>query len=210
MTGLPNIDETYIDCKIDHLESTEDDLEQLQTYPFTEKKQLSLPENIELLGKINFQGKYTGFYNDFVAYGKFNTALGEVDTDINLKLEEGKVKTAYKGHLSTRNFNIGRFLGQDPLVGPVTLSVELAGTGLRRTEVNAEMKGEIASLKFNNYSYTNVALSGEIAKGLFVGDLSVKDKNIDFDFSGNIDIRNSIPVFDFTSKVKMARLEKLH
>jgi hypothetical protein len=210
MTGLPEIDETYIDCKIDKLVSTKEDLEKIQTYPFTEKKRLELPDNIALLGLINFQGKYTGFYNDFVAFGKFNTALGEISSDINLKLEEGKIKTRYKGYIATHDFNIGRFLDQDPLLGLVTLYVKLEGTGLKKTEVKAEMKGDIEALKLNGYTYSNVVLSGEIAKGLFKGDLSVKDKNIDFDFSGNIDIRNTIPIFDFTAAIRLARLQKLH
>jgi hypothetical protein len=209
MTGLPDIDNTYMDFTIESLESTKEDIEKIQTYPFTTKERLKLPDNIDLLGKIKFEGKYTGFYYDFVAYGQFATDLGQVSSDINLKLEEGKIKTSYKGHLATNNFNIGRFLGQDPFIGHVTLSVDIEGSGLKRTDVKAAMKGKIDALYANGYTYSNAVLSGEIAKGLFVGDLSVKDKNIDFDFSGNIDIRKDIPVFDFTAQVRTSRLQKL-
>ncbi len=209
LTGLPNIEETFIDCKVEELQTTKEDMERIQTYPFYEKKYLKLPENIALLHTISFHGKFTGFYNDFVAYGNFGTALGEIKSDINLKLSDNSQKTSYDGHLALNNFDIGRFLDQSPLLGAVSLNVNLKGRGFQKNDVKAELNGKVNELRVNNYKYKNIKLSGDISKGLFVGDVSAKDENIDFDFSGSIDISKTIPVFDFTSNIRMARLQRL-
>ena len=37
---------------------------------------IRIPEQIEKLGMITYQGNFTGFIDDFVAFGKFNTGLG--------------------------------------------------------------------------------------------------------------------------------------
>lgn len=210
LTGLPNIEETFIDCKIKELQTTKEDIESIQIPPFRSKNYLELPDNIALLRTISFRGEFTGFYNDFVAYGNFGTALGTISSDINLKLEGKNQQPTYGGNLALKKFDIGRFLDQRPLLGAVTLNANIKGTGLKKNDVKAKIKGKINEIQVNNYNYKNVELSGDISKGLFAGDVSAKDENIDFDFSGSIDISKSIPVFDFTAEIRKARLKRLH
>ena len=76
--GLPLIDETFIDL--------------ILTKSYIDTKDIIgffKPKTQELLGQFrhtSFTGKFLGFLNDFVANGDFNTDLGQIKSNINLKL----------------------------------------------------------------------------------------------------------------------------
>ncbi|MBK5286395.1 MAG: hypothetical protein JJE25_13435, partial [Bacteroidia bacterium] len=81
INGLPDLQSAYMDIKINNFQSSTHDLE---TIPFSFKEDkknfLTLSENIRQFGKFSFKGSFTGFYNDFVAYGNLNTSLGFAST----------------------------------------------------------------------------------------------------------------------------------
>jgi hypothetical protein len=87
---------------------------------------LVFPGNFSTLGRVRFVGRFTGFTNDFVAYGDMKTAIGFLSTDINLKVDAARKQTTYRGHLSTRNFDAGKFWSM-PEFGVVTLSADVKG-----------------------------------------------------------------------------------
>ena len=87
MRGLPDIDATFIDMMANELRLNKSDIESIPVYPFINGEKLNLPDNMDALGTVQFKGKFTGFYNDFVAYGTATTALGYVSSDINFKIQ---------------------------------------------------------------------------------------------------------------------------
>ncbi|MDQ3048860.1 MAG: translocation/assembly module TamB, partial [Bacteroidota bacterium] len=68
----------------------------------------------------------------------------------------------------------------------------------------------VTSLEFNNYTYKNIAVEGNIAKQIFKGKLNVKDENIDFDFIGKVDFTGKLPNLDFITTLNKADLGALH
>lgn len=208
-TGLPNFDETLIHLNVQSLSTNYDDLRQLPLPPFDQFHKIEVPGNVSRLGNINFKGTFTGLYNDFYAYGNFTSALGTLSTDLSVKHDIEKNKEFYKGKVNSVNFDIGRFFNA-PLLGRVTANVEVDGEGFTLEEVAAKIKGNIPSIEFNNYKYSNVAIEGNVAKQIFKGKLNVKDDNIDFDFIGKVDFSKKLPALDFISTVNKADLAALH
>ncbi len=209
LTGLPNIEETFIYLNVIKLTTNYTDLIQFPIPPFIDHKKLDIPSNIAKLGTIKFKGTFTGLYNDFYAYGNLSTALGNVYSDLSVRHDFNKNNELYKGKLKSTNFNFGNFFDAK-LLGKVTMDVDVDGSGLTLEDVNAQLKGIINSIDFNDYSYQNVAIEGNIAKKIFNGKLNVKDDNIDFDFMGTVDIRNKLPKLDFVATLNSANLTKLH
>src|SRR5690606_12371443 len=122
INGLPDIQETFLDAEITRLTTNNTDLQ--RWVPVLSN---SLPINLSALGTINFNGNFTGFLHDFVAYGNFSTAIGFVHSDLNMKL--GKYHTPiYSGKLSAREFDLGKFLNTEAL-GPTTFQTQLNGQG---------------------------------------------------------------------------------
>ncbi|RZK13541.1 MAG: translocation/assembly module TamB, partial [Flavobacterium sp.] len=73
--GLPNWNETFMDMKIELAGTNKKDLDEILT-DLAGKRVKSIPEIISKFGNINFNGHFTGFQNDFIAYGEFKTKLG--------------------------------------------------------------------------------------------------------------------------------------
>ena len=166
ITGLPEVESTFFDFNIQKLLTDRRSIEAIPLPPFTGENHLVLPENISWLGLIYFQGKLSGFINDFVSYGKFKTSLGSLVTDINLKFNEHTGTTEYSGRLETDHFLAGKFLDSDNILGAVTMKTEIAGKGLSKEKVSARIKGNIDNIELNGYGYKNITVSGDFSKGL--------------------------------------------
>jgi hypothetical protein len=209
MTGLPDIEETFIELKLDSLRTNQRDIETIPVPPFHEKRSIKLPEQFSKLGVIRLKGKYNGFMDDFVAYGSARTALGDVSSDINLKYSK-KGKVTYSGHIASESFHLGRLLDQEHMLGQISLNANIEGSGFSKKEANARVEGNIPVLELNKYTYRNLQVNGNIAEGLFSGKLKVSDPNINLDFDGSVNLNPSLPVFSFTARIDKARLKKLH
>lgn len=208
-TGLPNFDETLIHLNVEKLSTNYADLKELPLPPFDQNRKLNVPLNFSKLGNVNFKGTFTGLYNDFYAYGDFNSALGRMSTDLSLKHDSEKDKEFYKGKIRSYNFDVGRFFNA-PLLGTVTANVEVDGEGFSLEDVSATLKGTIDSIDFNDYTYKNAIIEGNVSKQVFKGKLNVKDNNIDFDFIGKVDFSKKLPNLDFIATVNKADIGALH
>jgi hypothetical protein len=202
--GLPNIDETYIHLAINQLTTTKKDLEKIPLPPFKEGKTIQTPDNISLLGLIRFTGDFSGFFNDFVAYGDFITNLGRFSSDIALKTEPATGKTIYEGMLTTHFFDVGKFLDVNE-IGSVSLSANVKGKGFTKDDLQASLKGKVKHFDFNRYHYKNIDVQGNIANRLFSGSLDVKDENLKMLFDGTIDFTKALPAFEFNADIENIR-----
>lgn len=209
LTGLPDIDETFMEFKVKTLTTSARDLRSIPLYPFTQGDKLIIPANIDQLGVISFEGEFTGFYNDFVAYGNFNSSLGNIQSDVSLNHNQNNL-VRYHGKVESTGFNLGKLLGADSLLGKVSINASIDGKGLSKEEVVVQLKGVINALDFNNYVYQNVDISGELSRSKFTGAFTLKDPNANVDFSGSIDFSTSIPEFHFSSSLQNVKLAKLH
>ncbi len=198
LTGLPDIDRTFIDLTINKFTTVKRELDGIPIPPFESLKTLKTPANLATLGEIGFNGKFTGFFNDFVAFGTLTTAIGTINTDI--KLQELPNDYAYSGELQTLGFDLGKFY-KTPELGRLTSTLRLQGTGLTRTDLDASIEGYIASLTARGYTYRDIETTGEFKRDFFNGVLSISDDNIDLDFNGLIDFTKDVPRFDFMTSI---------
>ncbi|PBQ33579.1 hypothetical protein CNR22_17960 [Sphingobacteriaceae bacterium] len=209
LSGLPDINSTFLHFDAKELATNYSDIIHIPSYPFSDHNKISLPEELKRLGTVNYKGKFDGFISDFTTYGKFNTALGKVNTQLSIKLGETAKELAYHGKISTENFNLGTLLGQSDFNG-LTVNTEIKGKGIDVKNLEAEFLGKVASINFNNYTYTNIDLNGKISEALFSGLLTSKDPNADFDFNGTIDFKDKFPEMDFISTINALNLNALH
>jgi hypothetical protein len=210
MTGLPDFFETYIEVKVDELSFNKKDIETIPVWPFDSLKLIQLPEQMTSLGNIKFAGSFNGFYNDFVAYGNINTALGFISSDLNLKLGSSDKQTSYKGNMRLNDFDIGRFWNQSDILGKATLKAKVEGRGFDLKNINANIEGEVASLELYKYNYSNIDLNGHFENKLFTGELLVDDPHLNLIFEGDIDFTKELPVFNFNSSIQKIDLTALN
>ncbi|MBL0341969.1 MAG: hypothetical protein IPP71_14185 [Bacteroidetes bacterium] len=209
IAGLPDFQESFFDLVVNELITDKGEIETIPDYPFNRGKKMELPVELSKLGKVHFSGKFTGFLNDFVAYGNANTAIGYVSSDINLKIDSVADKSSFSGHLSATSFDVGTLIDNKALLGKTTFKSNVSGRGFAFDKLKAQMEGEISSLELNGYNYKNIIVNGQFAKRLFNGSLKVEEENLGLDFKGTIDLSHKIPVYDFTTEIKNAYLAKL-
>jgi len=194
--GLPNIQKTFMDIAFKEAQFNKEDISYLAP-------QAEIPQILGKLGQVKLNGKFTGFISDFVSYGQFRTALGQIQTDINLKNPFSDKNASYSGALKLDDFNIGRLMEED-LLGKVSMNASINGDGLGLEHLDANLDGNIQKLDLKNYEYNNIEVEGNIAKKLFKGDLKIKDEAIGLDFEGTVDLNQTKPEFDFVADLKGA------
>ncbi len=203
MRGLPDIGSTFIDFESTQLSTNYADLVNI----IPSLKTVQKPA-ISKLGKINFKGNFTGFIRDFVAYGNFNTSLGTISADINMKLPEGR-PAGYSGKIVSSGFNIGSFINSKDL-GRVSLNATIAGAGFNVNDLKAKVDGEVSGVEFNGYNYRNLKINGDFEKRLFAGHLSINDPNLVIpSFDGALNLSARDVGFKLQANVQKANLKNL-
>jgi len=199
--GLPKLSETFIDLNAVSLYFSFNDLHALIPT-------LVFPEMLTKTGKLHFNGQYTGFVNDFVAYGTLNSGYGKIKTDLNLKIPDGGI-ALYSGNVNLTDFDLGNFLGNKQ-IGSTTLSGSVKGQGFSLDNINSNLEVTASHFEFNNYNYNNLKFSGIINKKMINGDFKVNDQNIGLNFNGSVDLGNEKPEYKFVASVVNANFHKLN
>ena len=94
MTGLPDINETFIDFKANDFRTTYNDAVSI----IPAMRRVTNPD-LRKIQYVNFKGSFTGFIRDFVTFGTIQTNLGNLTTDLNMKMPKGK-QPIYSGSIA--------------------------------------------------------------------------------------------------------------
>ncbi|MEJ7589877.1 MAG: hypothetical protein WKI04_20175, partial [Ferruginibacter sp.] len=148
LRGLPDINKTFIDFRANDLRTTYSDISAI----IPSLKNITQPA-VNKLGNIQYKGNFTGFVNDFVAFGSINTRLGAITGDINMKLPENTAPV-YLGKIATTGFKLGEFLNNNQL-GAITFNGKVNGSGFTASDISANLDGNIRSIAFGGYEYQN-------------------------------------------------------
>ncbi len=209
LEGLPDIKATFMHLNIKKLTTTRADLNRIPLPPFQKGNYLKVPDNIAYLGKINFTGSFTGFFNSFTAYGNFNTAIGSIKSDISLKKDSIRNTYSYSGKLAANEFNIGKFLDSEDYLGKVSLNASINGSGFEKANINTKLNGTINNIDLYGYNYKNITVEGLFANKIFDGKLNIAEDNIHLDFKGNVNLAGAMPILDFNAQLKDVHLSNL-
>ncbi|WP_160718160.1 translocation/assembly module TamB domain-containing protein [Chitinophaga solisilvae] len=202
MRGLPDIYETFIDFHAQELVTTGNDV--MQILPVVKDVNAI---RMDRLTAIQFQGSYTGFINDFVAYGQFQTNLGKFSSDLNFKTSRDV--PVYSGSLTATDFNIGALLDNSN-ISTLSLNAKVDGAGFNFKTLKASVDADVQSINLYGYTYRNIKTKGEMSRKFFNGSLVANDPNLDMDFAGTIDFNEALPVFHFNSEIRKGDLKALH
>ncbi|HJS53108.1 MAG TPA: hypothetical protein VJ765_01150, partial [Chitinophagaceae bacterium] len=203
LTGLPDINKTFIDFKANNFRTTYGDVATF--FPGIRKVTSPRLQNISYL---DFNGSFTGFMKDFVTYGTIRTNLGTITSDLNMKLPEGK-EPFYSGNIASQNFNLGQFINNAKL-GTISFAGQVRGRGFKWNTISADIDGNIDHLVYNNYHYENIEAKGSLNKKIFNGDFSIKDTNAVVALRGIVDLSSKVPSFNFIASVDTLNLKPLN
>lgn len=206
ISGLPDFKNSFIYLGISYLRTNAEDLEKFK-YPGLGN--LNLPDQLYSLGTFSFDGSFTGFPEDFVAYGNLRTSEGTVSTDISFRPGE-KDSFLVNGLINGSGIALDNLTGKPDMFGNMSMKADIDANVFSSGKFNGKLTGRIDSIEINNYNYRNILLSGLFSEKTWDGDVRINDKNIKFDILGMFDFRNELPEFDFVLNLAKANLHKLH
>ncbi len=161
----------------------------------------NIPTDFDKFGEIEFNGRFDGFINDFVAYGDLRTDLGRATLDTRFVAKPGQLPR-YTGEAALFAFDVGAYTGIEEL-GKVTAAFDIRqGIGLRPQDLRLDLIGSVSSIDFKGYNYRGIDLNGTLDPNGYVGAVSFADEHADLDFNGKISLAASDERFDFTATVR--------
>ncbi len=199
--GLPNYKESFFDLRL--LPSVVETRDLKKWLP-TEANTL-----VQRLGRVKLQGTVLGFYSDFVANASFDTALGSVATDMNLKTKTDFTHAAYSGTVRSNAFQLGRFLGDERVIRDVTLNGRIAGTGFLPAFATGKARLRVPAIWLNGYRYRNITFDGVFNPLHFDGHASIDDPAVRLVADGHVDLEHKHENVNVQTKIDYANLQTL-
>ncbi|WP_246022055.1 translocation/assembly module TamB domain-containing protein [Flavobacterium cellulosilyticum] len=167
-----------------------------------------LPIILKKLGTISIVGNTKVTTTSVAAHVAMTTLLGKVNSELIIKNMNLSDIAAYKGNVVLDDFDLGTFLERTD-IGRVSLNVDVDGVGFSEKYLNTTIKGDVSKVNYNGYSYSNVVLNGIFKKGLYKGQATVNDPNLNMNFDGLVDLSKKESKYDFHINVVNADLHKL-
>ncbi len=201
LIGLPDVDKMFMDIDVTNATS---DLKDLKTI-----SGVDLPNILANLGKMHYQGRFTGFYKDFVSFGNLTTDCGAIHTDLNMKLNDNLMQSSYKGNFQLEQFNLGQLLNKK-VIGKLNFNAEISGKGFDLSNLDNTFKLKATDLYFNNYTYALIELNGKSFKDQLDLDIRVLDSCIDVTAQSSLKLTGSYKYLGLNAHVKSVNLDGLN
>ncbi|MFB6319390.1 translocation/assembly module TamB domain-containing protein [Saccharicrinis sp. FJH54] len=200
ITGLPDFHNSFIFADFNRMFiSPKNVIPELEKHM---KRQMPFKSELKKFGRLLYTGSLTGFPGDFVAFGELNSELGSIHADVALKDNVKQEKIEISGNVNTEGFNVGQLLDREDELGYASLNVELEADKPYDDYMSLFMNGEVSSLEFHGYNYTNVFLRGVFGNKHFNGGVNINDPNLSLLFTGRIDFSDVVPIFDFEADIR--------
>ena len=168
-----------------------------------------LPENLRDFGNVNLKGNTVVTNSSLDANVFLTSQLGSADADFVLNNFNNSARSKYKGKLIFRDINLGKLIKNESL-GKTSFNIDFDGGGFDPEDLNTQLKGSISRITFNNYTYKDIKLIGNLRNPLFNGYFVSDDPNLQMEFNGLIDVSDDINVYDFEASVEYADLNTLN
>ena len=207
ISGLPNIDQTMMIIDVKELSTSSKDIEGFKQIDIN-KPIISLPAELNELNKITYKGNFTGFINNFVAFGTVSTAIGKLSLDLSIKPDTTQ-NTEFNGNISTSNLDLGKLVGTKS-IGRISLDAIVKGTSDKNAHISAFTDATISQFEANSYNFSNIKVNGNLTNNTYIGSISLDDPNCKLNFLGKVDFSDTIPVFDFSAFVPKIDFVKLN
>ena len=197
MTGLPDINSTYLDARLKGFSFTSNGLDDFLSQWTADKERLGLDRFADgTVFNLNASGK--GLMNNLAVNAAIRSGIGDADADVTLdNIIEADRPIDIAGRIRTDDLDIGKIIGND-LLGPATLK-----TAMKATIGNGDIPSEIRidtlkidRLNANGYDYSEITALGNISSNGFDGRIVCHDPNLNFLFQG---------AFALSAKTKNAR-----
>ncbi len=203
MKGLPNVNKSYFDLTIADFNTSRSDLNKVVPAGM-------IPSNVSIPEKLNLKGNFKGSMTSFNTKMTLRSSYGSVDMTASMKNGSSKPKATYSANVKVNQLNIGALTKQPKMVGTVTLTTTIKGTGLDPKKASLQFNGNVASAYVKGYTYKNLVLKGTAVNGSYTAIARMKDPNINFSLDAKANMNKKYPSVKATLLVDSINLKNLN
>lgn len=210
ISGLPDIEQTFMFIDIEQLAVNPIDLKNFKLPPFNENNYLELPDMLNGVGTMFYEASFYGLVTDFVVDGELNSTVGKIKTDLRLypdKNREGKLN--FSGNLITQNFRLNPFLKEQGIKGELSMNFNVEGSQTKNGHVSAKLEGEFYDMAINKYKIQKLLLNGDLNNKKFDGSVEVVDNQLSMTLVGLFDFTNELPQIIVDGELRNLNLYRL-
>lgn len=205
MKGLPNAFKTYYDLNFNAFEVYVEDLNSIiDAYELGVK----IPDFATTIGKIEFDGEVKGMLEDLDVKGDFLSELGDLYTDVELKLkEDGTGK--FIGNLRTIGLSLKTLFPEIKQLNEIAFDGKFEGD-FSENNIDLKLNSVFPFIDFNGYHYKNLKINGTVKNKSFNGILNIYDPNIQMLFTGKVNLNNPEGEYLFSSTIDYLNFNALN
>ena len=193
-----------LDGEFDKISSTYEDLAALLPRVLGN----TIPPGFNALGRFNMNGRAHITNESIQAVMAVSTEIGSLFFDLNLDDLDLIDSASYVGQIRFIDFNLGSAIGE-PTIGLVSSSLDVVGSGFSKESISCNINGGFSSFVFQDYTYSDLQVSGVVMDKVFNGQLDTADANLKLNFSGLVDFSSSENIYDFSAIIDYANLKAL-
>ncbi|MEP6676462.1 MAG: translocation/assembly module TamB domain-containing protein [Ferruginibacter sp.] len=171
----------------------------------------TIPSSINLPAVITATGTAKGDMNNIQPDLKLGGSYGTVTVKGFVRNFKNKEAASYDLRFATSNFEAGKLLKQDSVLGTVTLTGSAKGRGFDYKTMNAVINTDIQSAEFKKYTYHNASLTADLVNGRVNSTGNVNDSNLRMNYQVSANLSGQYPA-DVTAKILLdtVQLQQLH
>ena len=170
----------------------------------------TLPPEIVLPEKNYIRGTLKGSVDDLIADLQMGGSYGLITVKGFLKNARDKQKATYDLFITTRNYDIGKLISQDSILGKVTGSFKLKGTGFDYKTMRSDITASINQLEYNKYNYQNAKIRANLNNGIIDSKGMIDDANLKLQYDIKANVQNEYPSVNGIVRVDTAQLRQLN
>ena len=195
MKGLPEIEDTHIDARINGLNFTTEGLSLFLSH-WMKNGDIDFSrfaKGVIFMTEAQTRGKL----NDLDIKAGINSLTGRVNADLNIgNIVDAEQPVMIKGTADTENLNIGKIIGNE-IIGPVSLRTGMQAVLGKPASFRIDSLF-VDRLHFNGYDYTGLMAAGSLSENMFNGRIVASDPNLNAWLQGG---------FALSSKTQNARYQ---
>lgn len=199
--GLPQFWQTYFSLKLKDSYLSQYDIRQYSNSDFDAV--------FEKFRYLKAKGSIIGFATDFVTSAKYQSSIGNWDTDLNIKIDSKKGVKLFKGDIATHDLDLGILTDNQKRVQHINLKGYVEGNGFDPEHSQVKLKAYISDVSIENKVIKNIDTDAIWAKRKFSGFIDVKDSNVVLTANGHFDLSKNVNEFVIDGVVKKIDLKAL-
>jgi hypothetical protein len=197
--GLPSVKDAVYDIHLKDLYTGAADINSLVPHH-------QIPSNFKIPDIVMLTGNYEGTVNSFKMDIKLISTLGNATVEGNMNLDEKR----YDMKIDLFQFELGKLLKQDSLLGLINLQATAIGKGFDYKTMESDGHVQMTEGTINAYQYRNLLLDISLHRGSFLANSTINDPNIKWDFKGSGNISGNFPSVKLNLDLDTLNFHALH